>query len=277
MTSTMNFNELASKWFNVDGGIKTDSNRPDGFNDILPTTQFYLARKLLGTITESEASKNFLYLFKRVDEFGLYRPKHSHDNSTFLIINHLVFNPGFMNIIDFGALIRGANYHPKDVLWYMLFHRNLGIKLLGHVLSPITCGFMLISFASSGKVRPAWWRSLDSLKARIRPIHDKPISVEHGEVFGGTYVVRTYKNGDTFRFTKTQNDGKILNVFKLAVVKDSNPVFWLFAKVARSVLINKYGENYLAGIFANYYRELDNPVKGIYTENNIDILKRKIL
>lgn len=231
----------------------------ESFNNIIYTTQYALGEQAVAGDTTFTRNL-YMHIGANQDANGLYLPKASHDNQTYLMLACLHFKmPFYLEKTKFLPLIfKTGILRPWDTILYAYL---LAPKPLKWLLTPLTLLPVLQSLHSAYvgvKTRPVWYKR--PFKALLFPKLVSSIPI-----FAGT--LETYKlyDGTFYDIRRIQNDGTHLAAFKFKVLKNQNFLFSLGARLCDTILTKKYGSKYMAHIMNNYFPESDHPNRVIYS------------
>jgi len=254
-------------FFDSTMGLKPQRN-VESFNNIIYTTQYAIGEKVTDNSLRFAKTNLFTHIGANQDIYGLYIPKASHDNSTYLILATYQFDmPYYRKKIKFLPLIWNTGlFRPWDTALYAYL---LAPKPLKWLLTPITLLPTLQSLYSAYKgvkTRPIWYERLDN-------VLQFPVKIKTEPIFAGYAETYRRKDGKEFTLRHLQNDGTHLAAFKFYTLKKENFIFGLGAKICDYILERKYGKRYIAHIVNNYFPEQDHPVRQVFSETDNFILK----
>lgn len=223
-------------------GIRAIPHQIGGENPIVFLTWWIIGLSLTKKINDRE----LLYAKKHIDlcglPGGLYGPKNSHDNITYLLVlKKFLGLPIEVNLRKIHKEI--GFWRIADLLFYGLFSNNILTRCISYILSPVILLQMLTSVLKQYKVRPAyiehkrflWWHKKKDL-----------ISEEtHNNV-----IVKTWELKDgTIKTTRyMQNDGKHIVLFKLFILNNK-----LLNKIFSKLYKKRYGQNYIYKVLYTYF------------------------
>jgi len=239
-------------------GLRPERNA-ESFNNIVYTTQYAIGEGLRFNNIDFAKRNLMTHIGANQDSNGLYIPKASHDNMTYLILGAIHFNmPFYLEKIKFFPLIAKTGiFRPWDVILYAYL---LAPKPLKWLLTPLTLLPVLQSIHSciiDYKTRPIWYERIDTILQFPTKIKSEPIFSGYADTF-------LLKNGQTFTVRHMQNDGKHLSSFKMYVLRHENFIFKWGARICDAILTKKYGNRYIAHIMNNYFPESDHPNRVVY-------------
>jgi len=253
------------KWLDETYGLKPHlTEHADSFNNVLFSAELLLALEVLGgdsSFAFINAFLNHVMANRTID--GGYKPKDSHDNILGKIAGLKAIDDstsknllGKMNVKE---LIKGK--HPRDMI---LFSSFLSDSWWSKILMPFAKWDMKRAIRSSGKVRPSWTGGGKDFIFRLKVKLGIVKLVRTEEIFGG--IQKWYKVGDgEERIVEVQNDGKILNLLRLFVMKgvESNKGF---VRECKKMYIDELGVDFQSKLFANYFKEYEHPIRIAYRE-----------
>jgi hypothetical protein len=239
------------------GGVRPGFKEAS-FNNVVFLTWYMVVRDIQGTLNQTDLDSMHKHLELNNDEYGLYKPKNSHDNVSYKMILSEYFGLNLTEDMNFLKAIKDIGMFR---LWDVIMYGSVfGPRLLRPLFRlflfiPALQMLQAIWVPVDGKVRPKW---VDGKNSRILWWFTKDlISVEETEV-------RKFKSWNTPFGVKVsshmQNDGKHLAVFRLLAFKDRFWIFRLTAKIARKKLIKMYGEDYTYGIIFRYFLDRKHPL-----------------
>ena len=227
----------------------------DSFNNIVYSTELVLGKTLQGTITEEDLELYKSHIKLNEDPHGLYVPKNSHDNITSKMMGSLFLGLDLHEKMDFFNAIKGANFHPRDVILYgFTLLEGLPKRICGAFLWLVGL-IMIQSCVKKYKVRP-------KLRDRIKFILDrKKKKIQEYPTFTGYGRVENWKmsDGSTFQLNYYQNDGKILTVIRLLALSDESIQLKITAKICAYLLKLRYGDDYMYNMLREYFQTNDHP------------------
>ena len=265
--------DLPKEYIDETYGVRSAANAP-GFNNIVFTAWYHVYKKHNKNMTTDDFSSLVAHLKLNNDEYGLYKPKNSHDNITYKMILVELFGLQKDNDMSFIQASKDAGfYRIGDIITYGYSFGPKLLKPLFGLLLFIPALMMIEAVYNEGKVRPhliesdssdsrfPWWFLPKTLVKEYSAVNDTQIHKEWKDYKGRTRITR-----------HMQNDGKHLAIFRLYALKDKSLVFKLTSRICRSILIKRYGENYTSEIIKNYFIDRNHPLIKLW-ENNGDILK----
>jgi len=257
-------------WLDSLSGLKPslDSRDNDSFNNILFLVELLIAYKAMGCLQQEDIDTIMTHIGNTMDENGGYALKNSHDNVTSLICAYKLLLPNMEYDINLNALSKGK--HPRDViLWHFLIKPNWLSKLL----LPIALLDIIRAILSSGKVRPKFWEKGNFL-FRLKLFFGKLKRSRPMETVNNGEKHYYYDNGKEKVLYRIQNDGKILNLLRLSMLKKYK-VLKPFVYLCHNLYIKKMGDDYQSQLFKNYFGEFNHPVREAYRQ--MDIYKQFLL
>jgi hypothetical protein len=251
--------ENYDNWLDEFFGLKPHSiKHPHSFNNIVFSTELILAKDRLGILSKYDISNYLGHVRLMEDEHGLYAPKNSHDNITAKIAGLVLLKSNRLYGMDIDEACKGK--HPRDKILFPFYVQR---SWYNWVLLPLALADIVRAILDSGKVRPKWWEKehfLFRLKAKLGLLD----LVEESKTFGGRKEIYKYKGRDrVIRYL--QNDGKIINLLRLSVLKHE-PLLKPFVRFCKKLYIKEMGEDFQSQLFANYFEEEDHPVRVAYAE-----------
>ncbi len=253
------------KWLDDTFGLKPHLiEHANSFNNVLFSAEFLLALEVLGDDSRILFMNDFLtHVGIHNTSDGGYKPKDSHDNILGKIAGLKAIDDStsrkLLSEMNVSELSSGK--HPRDRI---LFSYILTGSRWSKMLMPFVKWDMKRAIKSSGKVRPSWTGGfkdfLFRLKASLGII--KPVRTE--EIFGGVADWYDVK-GKEERIITVQNDGKILNLLRLFLIKDveSNKGF---VRECKQLYVSRYGVDFQSQLFSNYFKEDEHPIRVAYRE-----------
>lgn len=240
------------------------AEKPDAsFNNIVFSTHFLLAEKILGMHPEFES--RVLRHIRLTDTLeGGYAPKNSHDNLTAKIA--ALYASGYRRSVlemDHGELSKGK--HPRDWIYYG-FLMNSGFKrFLFFLLMWFPMFEIVRGIITENKVRPAFWDSWKVFWFRVGAALGlyEEVRREESLITPLDYVVYFKTKDGIQRISYMINDGKILNLFRLFTLKH----FWYFrwfVKLCKKLFVRYEGKNFQSFMLDRYFRLENHPVQQAY-------------
>lgn len=260
-------------WIGSDFGIKpTRSQDDNSFNNIVYSTALLIAMDRYNRTKISKAEyEKFIRLYRAHlvatnTPDGLYKPKNSHDNIMAKIAGLTVVMP--IDVSQMNADKAVSKKHPRDVI---LFRYLLDGGLLWTALMPLAI-LDMVRAAVAKKVRPEWYsKKYFWFRVKVALGISKP-RLEY-KIVGGTEEVHSTPNGDQW-LRRLQNDGRILNLFRLYALRDDKKFKWLLP-LFKKLYVWNMGENFQSKMMENYYQEDDHPV--IFAYRMLDSLGITVL
>lgn len=251
--SRNNYGEWLDEFY---GLMPHRTKHPGSFNNILFSTELILAKKELGELNKDDLANylGHIHLTNTLD--GLYAPKNSHDNLTAKIVGLMTLESGKLKEMNLSEARKRK--HPRDFILYSFWLSN---NILWSFLLVFPLLDIIRAIFSSGKIRPKFWDKryfMLRLKAKFGLI--EPFKEE--EIFGGRAEHYMY-NGNSERIIYVQNDGKILNLLRLYVLKQ-HKILKPFVHFCKWLYIKRYGKHFQSIIFSNYFEEFDHPVRDAF-------------
>lgn len=239
-------------------GVRPGPNQAS-FNNIVYTVWYMLARKKQHTINNNDLAALIKHIQENTDEYGLYKPKNSHDNITYKLIASKIFHLNSTTNMNFFKAIKEIGIYR---IWDVIFYGTIfGPKLL----RPVFRLFMFIpalqmieACYSEGKIRPKWFGDGENSRIKWWFKKKKLIAEKHDEL--RSYYTWQVKNDKNRTSIHMQNDGKHLAVFRLCAFQDDFLVLKLAAKICKKILIKKYGHDYTYRIIYNYFLDRKHPL-----------------
>ena len=109
---------LPNKYVDKTQGVRPGPNM-QSFNNIIYTAWYHIARKEQGTMDEKDRASLEKHIVLNTDEYGLYKPKNSHDNITYKLILSKVFKLDCEPHMSFSQAIKDIGfYRIWDVITY---------------------------------------------------------------------------------------------------------------------------------------------------------------
>jgi hypothetical protein len=143
------------EWLTADFGISPEKY-VDSFNNVVYTLGFEVGRRYQG-YTVNDFFYSRMHLLCNLDENGLYKPKNSHDNLTMCLVAEVLSKRHWGvpkgPIWTFKQLLeacRGANWHPKDVIFYAYITGPLWLRALASLGMPIVAASIILASLSKG-------------------------------------------------------------------------------------------------------------------------------
>lgn len=239
-------------------GVRPAPNQAS-FNNIIYSVWYTIARQRQGNLTQDDLNGLFRHIELNTDEYGLYKPKNSHDNVTYKAIAYKLFDSDKMDDMSFLEAVKAIGiYRIWDVIFYgALFGPKL-LRPLFRLFIFIPALQMVEACYNEGKVKPDWFDG--TLNGRIHWWFRRGKLIE--EIDDGIRVHKKWSfNGEEARVSvHMQNDGKHLALFKLYTFKDDFLAFKIAAKVCKKILIKRYGNDYTYGIINKYFLDRKHPV-----------------
>ena len=248
---------LPNKYVDKTQGVRPGPNM-QSFNNIIYTAWYHIARKEQGTMDEKDRASLEKHIVLNTDEYGLYKPKNSHDNITYKLILSKVFKLDCEPHMSFSQAIKDIGfYRIWDVITYGAIFGPKLLRPLFSMLLFIPALQMIQAVHSEGKIRPMmfepnigrwkWWFG----KKFVKEEFDPNVQI--------TYKHWLCRDGDIRVSRHMQNDGKHLAVFRLYAFKD---LFWfkLANKVCKKMLVKRYGQDYTYEIVNRYFRDRKHPL-----------------
>lgn len=257
------------EWLDDFNGIKPHRSKHDGsFNNILFSAELLVAKAELKNITYSDMSLFIDHAKQLETENGGYAPKDSHDN----ILGKIVGLETVISQADYVQAAKAAQLswnmkpkalttkkHPRDIILFRFF---MDRPWWSWVLLPLALLDIMRAIADKGKVRPKFWKReyfMFRLKAYFGLI--KPYRRE--EIFGGYKDYYAGQVVDGIRYM--QNDGKILNLLRLNMLREFT-ILKPFVRLCKRMYIKRMGKNFQSQLMANYFEEPDHPVRVAFNE-----------
>lgn len=246
----------------------------ESFNNIIYTYWYYQGQKLNKNCDSVDIAQLQNYVNKTQDKDGLYKPKASHDNMSYLLIAKETLDIKIKKPKLLKTIKHIGWYRVWDVVLYTYLLGNPFLRFLAFLFLPITCLQLIQSVASKGKIRPSLF---DSNKPRWKWwFLPKKMLVEESEakIEGKSIRVVYYKtwNGKIKAVRKMQNDGKHLALFKLYAFKDRNFMLKLTAKICDKIYKKKYGDQYPYKIIKKYFLDKNHPDIEVWSKVNENLL-----
>jgi len=241
----------------------TPENPNSSFNNIVFSGQFLLAEKKLGLHPNFESLVTKHLNFTN-DEFNGYKPKNSHDNIIWkMACLKALGREEEINTMNYWELAKGK--HPRDMILFGFLIKEGFSKLPFLLLMWFPMFEIVRGILNRGKVRPAFWDSLDTLKFRLKaslgfyeeisseqsPYHIDDVSIMY-RVDGGNRPVHYM-----------MNDGKHLSLARLYLL-NSYIIFKPFIYICKLLYKFKLGKRYQSLIFDRFFRSQNHPVQQIY-------------
>ena len=249
-------------WLGDFYGIKPHRNKHDGsFNNIVFSTEYIMARLESKTLVQEDLTLYLSHIHLTNTPDGLYAPKSSHDNLTAKITGLLAVQSKKVNEIDLSKAAKGQ--HPRDRILYGFLLRG---NIFDAMLLPLALLDIVRAILDSGKVRPKFWDNWETFKFRAKAKLGliKPNRTE--KIFGGEADIFVLTEERVIkRIIRVQNDGKILNLLRLNALRKFK-LLRPFVRLCKRLYIKKLGPNFQSVLFANYFEEVDHPVRAAFAE-----------
>ena len=235
----------------------------ESFNNIVYSARLCLGKQIQGTINRDDLKLLKSHIKLNLDEYGLYKPKNSHDNITSMIVGlHILLDNGdqeaqeLLNNMCFHKAIRGANFHPKDVIFYGYTLLDGIWKSFYKALMPLEIIIHLWSCIKKHKIRPKFDVEL------IRFYLDKKkkfIRKEYSITGYGYDLVYELGTGHEFRRKYQLNSGKFLTMKKIYVAQKESLIMRFVGKICEKILKKHFGEEYMKEMNREYFRVEEHP------------------
>lgn len=257
ITGHHTYNEY-ERWLDSTGGLNPHKTNQDGvgFNNIVNSTHLLLGKIELGIDTKKDSEYYFKHIRETEDENGLYMPKNSHDNLTAKLAGLLRTFSAHVTWFDLKEAQKGK--HPRDRIFYGCILKG-GLYWL---LFPFVM-FEIIRGIYDQKVRPKFWETKD-YKFRL---YEKLgwVKPEAGKKLqNGVKYFYTFEGEEKY-LLKIQNDGKILNLHRLNILREYK-LLRPFVRLCKRLYIKELGPNFQSVMFEKYYGEYNYPVRSLYRE-----------
>ena len=267
------YKNYKKRWLSPFYGVKPHTDTNDSFNDVLFSAELILAKKELGELDDLDKYYFRKHIDVLEDENGLYSPKNSHDNLTGKLsaLRALGWSDR-EKAMSLKHMVKGK--HPRDIIMYGFLKGNGLVKYLCLILMPLVILDMFRAVFDV-RVRPAftekkffWFR----VKAMLGLLEFK----ERKEVRSGYHMWYKWgtENGGYQSVRYTQNDGKILNLLRLNMLRE----YFYFKPIVRlfKMLYNKrMGKDFQTQLFESYFIEKNHPVTSAFRE--LDRLGKTII
>jgi len=264
---------LPQKYLDKTYGVRPAPDQ-DSFNNVVFSTWYHIARKEQGNFSSADFTALIKHIEMNRDIFGLYQPKHSHDNITYMLILSEVFNLNLTPRMNFFRAIWDIGiFRFWDVITYGAIFGPKLLRPLFRLFLWIPALQMIESAAKERKIRPKliekkkeesrfpWW-FLPKKLLKTAPDKSGIVTLKEWEDYKGRK--RTTRH--------MQNDGKHITLFRLYAFKDKFWTFKIVSKICRKIYISKFGEDYTYEVINNYFMDRNHPVIAMWKGHG-DILK----
>jgi len=260
--------EISPDYVDETGGIRGEANQP-GFNNIVYSTWWLMILMEKGLLTKEARDQYMEHISLNDDEYGLYKPKHSHDNTFYKLIGlKLLGEYGRIEEVNlFKACLGVGFFRPWDWILLGFLVGSPVTKFLCSFLLPITNFFLIHSAKKAEKIRPElqhrfkwWFRKKKLIKTESSP----------------TALYKTWKihDGSTEVTLHQQTDGKHLVLSKLYAFRDFHKSFDKSAKLVHNMYVELDGEDYFHKIVGRYFMDRNQPLIEM-SKNTKNILEKK--
>ena len=253
-------------------GVRPGPNQ-SSFNNIVFSYWYHVARTQQGQFNQQDLDALKKHINDNKDEHGLYAPKNSHDNITYLMLSKKSFHIGSTDDMDFWTAIKEMGvFRIWDVITYGAVFGPKYLRWFFRLFLFIPCWQMVSAIKSEGKTRPKWFEFDRPHYSRILWWFKKRELVKEDVQPTITYKTWRLKDGTERVSRHLQNDGKHLAVFRLYGLMNELPAFKKCAQKCRTLLIEKFGPDYTYEIINNYFQDRKHPVIAMWKGHG-DILK----
>ncbi len=232
------------------------------FNNVIYSTWYIFARKLKGQLTERDLEYYNAHIDLNNDQYGLYKPKNSHDNITYKAVGSLFLNDGKHKQMSFIQTVKSIGfYRIWDVITYAFMYSDKLVRLLLTPFLVIPALQMIEAVANEGKVRPDWIESGDKKHLGRLKWWFSGKRLTKLEILSNKIVKHwVLPNGEVRHSYHMQNDGKHLAIFKLYVLRDKSFIFDIAARICDSIFRKRYGEDYTYQVIKRYFDDQNHPL-----------------
>jgi hypothetical protein len=254
---------LPSEYVDETCGVRPAPNHPS-FNNVIFSAWYHFARDKQGKFNKHDLDAMLKHLNDNDDGNGLYKPKNSHDNLTYKMLMSKHFELGMEDKMSFSKAAWSIGlYRVWDVITYGAVFGPKPLRPLFGLLMIIPAVQSLISLLIGSKIRPQLFEPKSSQQpSRFPWWFRKKKLIDEMEIHDGLVTIKTWLDykGQKRVTRHMQNDGTHLAVFRLAILKKDFLVCRIAAKIAKKILIKRYGNDYVYGIINKYFRDRKHPV-----------------
>lgn len=240
-------------WLDSTNGINP-SVGSSSFNNIVYSTELIVGKALNASLDQEDLLLYEDHIVRNTDEYGLYIPKNSHDNMTMKICGSIFLKKDYHKKMNLFQAIKNANFHPRDIFFYIHTLGGTLAKILVEPFMLITAIAIILAGLSKGKIRPKFFERLKIIFKKKQLINET--ITRDGWV--RTYILLDDRKMYTIRLH--QNDGKILSIFRLLATKNTSIIMNMTARIYHRIMVKQYGEFYMEELFRRYFPEHNHPV-----------------
>jgi len=254
-------------------GVRPSPNQ-ESFNNVVYSAWYHIAKLRSNTHTPQDSKALLKHLYLNTNDYGLYAPKHSHDNITYMLILFEVFGIPKLRKMNFLRAIKDIGlFRVWDVITYGSLFGPGVLRYFFRLFLFIPALQMVHAALKKDKIRPKliekdrsisrfpWW-FLPKKFIRITDESNSVVTFKEWKDYKGTKRITRHM----------QNDGKHLSVFRLYAFSHKFWIFKITSKLVRRILISRYGDDYTYEIINSYFEDRGHPVISLW-KNNGDILR----
>ena len=235
----------------------------ESFNNIVYSARLCLGKQIQGTIDRHDLKLLKSHIKLNLNEYGLYKPKHSNDNTTSMILGlHILLDNGdeeaqqILDNMSFFHAVKGANFHPKDVIFYGYELLHGPAKTLCKALMGLEAVIHLVSCLRKYKRRPKW--GLEKIKFLLDR-KKKLVNTVYSNTGYGRDDYYELSDGSTYVDRFQLNSGKFLTMKKIYVAQKHSPFMRFIGKICEKILKKSIREEYMKEMNREYFRVEEHP------------------